>query len=81
MENGRHFADDSFKRIFMNEKCFISIRNSLKFVPEGPIDNGAALVQTIAWRQPGDKLLSEPMMVSLLTLICVTRPQWVNQRK
>ena len=25
-----------------------------------------------------DKPLSEPMMVSLLTHICVTRPQWVN---
>ena len=27
---------------------------------------------------PGDKPLSEPMMVSLLTYWCVTRPQWVN---
>ena len=26
----------------------------------------------------GDKPLSEPMMVSLLTHICVTRPQWVK---
>ena len=32
----------------------------------------------MAWRRPGDKPLSEPMMVSLLTHICVTRPQWVN---
>ena len=37
-----------------------------------------ALVQIMAWRRPGDKPLSEPMMVSLLTHICVTRPQWVN---
>ena len=34
----------------------------------------------IAWRRPGDKPLSEPMMVSLLTHICATRPQWVKQR-
>ena len=27
----------------------------------------------MAWRRPGDKALSEPMMVSLLTHICVTR--------
>ena len=27
---------------------------------------------------PGDKPLSEPMMSSLLTHTCVTRPQWVN---
>ena len=32
----------------------------------------------MAWRQPGDKPLSEPMMVRLPTHICVTRPQWVK---
>ena len=32
----------------------------------------------MAWRRPGDKPLSEPMMVSLLTHLCVTRPQWVK---
>ena len=42
------------------------------------INNIPALVQIMVWRQPGDKPLSEPMMVSLLRHICVTRPQWVN---
>ena len=42
------------------------------------IYNIPALVQIMAWRRPGDKPLSEPMMVSLLMHICVTRPQWVN---
>ena len=37
-----------------------------------------ALVQIMAWRRPGDKPLSEPMMVRLPTHICVTRPRWVN---
>ena len=32
----------------------------------------------MAWRRWGDKPLSEPMMVSLLAHICVTRPQWVK---
>ena len=32
----------------------------------------------MAWRCPGDKPLYKPMMVSLLTHICVTRPQWVK---
>ena len=32
----------------------------------------------MAWRRSGDKPLSEPMMVNLLTHICVTRPQWVK---
>ena len=32
----------------------------------------------MAWRCPGDKPLSEPMMVNLPTHMCITRPQWVN---
>ena len=77
-QNGCHLADDTFKRIFLNENVRISIKISLKFVPKGPIINNPALVQIMAGRRSGDKPLSEPMMVSLLTHICVTRPQWVN---
>ena len=32
----------------------------------------------MAWRWPGTKPLSEPIMVRLPMHICVTRPQWVN---
>ena len=74
-QNGRNFADDTFKCIFLNENISISIKISLKFVPNGPINNIPALVQIMAWRRPGDKPLSEPMMVNLPTHICVTRPQ------
>ena len=74
-QNGRNFADDTFKRIFLNENVLISIKISLKFVPKGPMNDIPALVQIMAWRRPGDKPLSEPRMVSLLTHICVTRPQ------
>ena len=77
-QNGRHFADDIFRCIFLNENVWIPMKNSLKFVPKGPINNIPALVQIMAWRRPGDKPLSEPMMVRLLTHICVTRPQRVN---
>ena len=45
----------------------------------GPTNNIQALVQIMAWRWPGDKLLSELMMVSFFTHICVTRPQWVTE--
>ena len=38
-----------------------------------------SLAQIMAWRRPGDKPLSEAMVVSLPTYICVTRPQWVNK--
>ena len=77
-QNGHHFPDDSFKRIFLNENVGITINISLKFVPKGPINNILALVQIMAWRRLGDKPLSEPMVLNLLTHICVTRPQWVN---
>ena len=77
-QSGRHFADDIFKCIFLNENVWILIKISLKFVPKGLINNIPALVQILAWRRPGDKPLSEPMMVGLLTHICVTRPQWVK---
>ena len=40
---------------------------SLKYVPKGPINNIPALVKKMAWQRPGDKPLSEPMMVNLLT--------------
>ena len=79
-QNGRHFTDDIFKWIFANENVSITIKISLKFVPKGSINNIRALVQIMAWRQPGDKPLSEPMMVILPTHICVTRPQWVKKK-
>ena len=78
-QNGHRFADDTFKRIFLNENVRISIKISLKFVPSGSIDNIPTLVQVMAWRRPGDKPLSKPMMVRLPTHICVTRPQWVKK--
>ena len=70
-QNGRLFAADIFKCIFFNDNVWISITISLKFVPKGPFNKITALVQIMAWGRPGDKPLSEPMMVSLLTHICV----------
>ena len=75
-QNGRHFADDTLKCIFLNENVWIPVEISLKFVPKRPIDNIPALVYIMAWRRPGDKPLSEPMMVRLPTHICVARSQW-----
>ena len=66
-QNGRRFAGDVFKYIFLNENVWISLKISLKFVPKVPINNIPALVQILAWRRSGDKPLSEPMVVSLLT--------------
>ena len=77
-QNGRLFADDTFKCIFLKENVRILIEISLKFVPRRSINNNPALVQIMVWHWPGDKPLSEAMMVRLLTLICITQAWWVN---
>ena len=74
------FSRRHFKCIFLYENVSISIKISLKFVPKVQINNIPALGLKMAWRRPGDKPLSEPRMESLLTHICVTRPQWVLMR-
>ena len=71
----RHFADDIFKYIFLNENVWIALKISLRFVRKVRINNIPALVQIMAPRRTGAKPLSEPMVVSLLTHICVTRRQ------
>ena len=75
-QRGHHFPDDIFKciQIYVFKLRF----QWVLFVPKGPIDNIPTLVQMMAWRRPGDKSLSEPMMDNLRTHICVTRSQWVN---
>ena len=54
--------------IFLNAMCEFRLR-FIWFVPEVRINNIPALVQMMAWRHPGDKPLSEPMMAILLTHI------------
>ena len=51
-------------------KMILLLPISLKFVPKGPINIIPALIEIMP--------LSEPMLVSLLTHICITRPEWVN---
>ena len=70
--------DDIFKCILSNENVLISIKISLKLILKSPINNIPALAQIMAWRRPGDKPLSESMMIISLTHICVTWPQWVK---
>ena len=68
-----------FSNIFSSKKMFefrlkfhwnLFLRVQLTKIP--------ALFQIMAWRRPGDKTLSEAMLVSLLTHKCFTRPQWVK---
>ena len=75
---GQHFADEKFKCIFLSEIVLISIKISQKFVTRDPKHNNWALVQFIVWHWPCNKPITEPMMVRLLTHICVIWPQWVK---
>ena len=84
--NSTHWGRDKMAAISQTTLSIaFSLMKMLEFqlnfhwsLPKGPINNIPALVQIMAWRRPGDKPISEPVMVSLLTHICVTRPQWVK---
>ena len=76
-QNCSHFTDDIFTCIFFDENACVSLKISLEFAHKVRINNIPTLVQIMAWRRPGHMPLSELMMVSLMTHIGVTRPQWV----
>ena len=70
-----------FQMHFLEWNVWNSIYIIPKFVPTCRTNNiPQHLVQIKAWWRLGDKSLFEPMMVSLPTHICVTRPQWVNSQ-
>ena len=70
-------SQTTFSNVFSSMKMFVQI--SLKLASRDLIKNIPALVQIMDWRRPGDKPLSETMMVSIPTHICVTRPQGFKQ--
>ena len=55
-------SDDTFKYIFLNENVLISIKFHCSLFPNGTIINLPALIRKMAWRPPGDKPLSEPVL-------------------
>ena len=76
-----NISQTTFSNVFSSMKMFeFRLKFHWSLFLKGPISNTAALVQIMAWRRPGAKPLSEPMMVSLPTHIVVTQPQWVNHR-
>ena len=75
----RYFADDSFKCIFLKEKCMtFRFRSHWLLFRTFELTNIPALVQIMAWRRSRDKPPPEPMMVNSLAHICDTRLQWVK---
>ena len=81
-QNGRRFQDNIFKCILLNGKMHefhlrFHWRLSLRFW----INNIPALVQIMAWGRSGDKPLSEPMIINLLSHVRITCAQWVKDLK
>ena len=74
-QNGRHFADDTFKRIFVNENVRISIKVSLKLFLRV---QWTILQHCFRLWLGAAQLLSEPMLACSPSHICVSRPQWIN---
>ena len=62
----RHFQMDFLEWICMNVDY-----NFIEVGSYGSIGDIPALVQMMAWRRPGAKPLSEPVMVSLPTNKCI----------
>ena len=52
-QDGRHFADDIFRCILLNENVWIPNKISLKFVPKGRILNQWWLVHWRIYASPG----------------------------
>ena len=48
---GRLIVDDIFQCVFLNENNWLSIKISLKFVPNGAIDSKSALIHVMALRR------------------------------
>ena len=67
------WADDIFKCNFVNENVSVSIKIPLNFVPKAPIDNNLSLVQVMAWRRTGDKLLHEQMHLASMSYVSSER--------
>ena len=77
--NGCHFSDDSFKWNFCEQEMFkLRLRFHWSLFIWFELTIFQDLVQIMAWCLFSAKPLSEPMMVSLLSLICITQPQWVK---
>ena len=64
-------SQTTFSNVFSSMWMF-EFRLKLKFVPKGPINTIPALAQIMAWRRPGDKPLSEAMLISLPMHICIS---------
>ena len=81
-QDGHHATGDIFKCIFMNEKSCILIEIPPKFVPKVRLTSQSidksVLIQVMAWRQRGNKPLTEPMQTQFTDAYMQYNERWVN---
>ena len=77
------FSRRHFQMHFLGWKClnFFFFWILLKFISKCKINNILGLVHMMAWHRLDDKPLSEPMLISWSTHLCLTRRQRVNYFK
>ena len=73
---GRYYTDDIFKWIFLIRMYGFRLKFHWNLIRVSTINIIPA--QAMLWRLPGNKPLSELMMIRLLMHICIARPQWVK---
>ena len=73
-QNGRHFADDTFKHILLSENIWVSIKIPLKFVPKGPINNFYVIIAV--FKTNALSHLPNYRLPSFLKNICIMRSRW-----
>ena len=78
--NGRHFQTTFSNAFSWMEILEFSLKFHWNLFLVVQNNNIPSLVQIMAWRRPSNKPLSETTMGSLMTHICVTRPQWVKPK-
>ena len=68
----------TFSRAFSRTKEFIFWFKSHWFVPKGPVDNAATLVQVTVWRRKGNKPLSKTMLTRFTDAYMRHGGRWVK---
>ena len=61
-QDGRHFADDTSKYIFLNERFLFFIKKNYDVVTKRAIDNYPSLIHVRVWHWTGAKTWPEPMV-------------------
>ena len=71
-QDGRHFADDILKGMFLKENDCISIQIMMRLIPKGPIDSKWVWVQVMAWCLFSANPLLKPIVTQFTDLIYVS---------